>query len=225
MSDFQNVKACVFDAYGTLFDIHAPTTAIADELGEKAQSLSEMWRAKQLQYTWLRSLMGKYTDFWQITGDGLDYALAAHNIDNPDIRQRLMDLYLTLDAYPDAIATLKLLKEADNATGILSNGSPDMLDAAVQKSGLAPLLDEVLSVQDVGIFKPSSKVYQLAVDRMGVARDEICFVSANAWDVAGAADFGFQVAHLNRFGQPAERLPGTPKAEMKSLSDLPPLLK
>ncbi len=224
MSDIQNVKACIFDAYGTLFDIHAPTAAIADELGDKAQSLSDMWRAKQLQYTWLRSLMDAYTDFWQVTGDALDYALAAHDIDNPDIRQRLMDLYLTIDAYPDAVATLQQLKDAGYATGILSNGSPDMLAAAVKNSGLAPVLDKVLSVQDVGVYKPSARVYQLAVDRTGVSPQEICFVSANAWDVSGSAAFGFQVAHLNRFSQPEERLPGIPKAVIKSLSDLPPVL-
>lgn len=224
MSKIENVKACVFDAYGTLFDIHAPTAAIADELGDNAQSLSDMWRAKQLQYTWLRSLMDAYTDFWRVTGDGLDYALAAHDIDNPDIRQRLMDLYLTLDAYPDAIATLQKLKKAGYATGILSNGSPDMLTAAVNNSGLAKQLDEVMSVEDVGIFKPSARVYQMAVDRMGVLPRQICFVSANAWDASGAADFGFQVAHLNRFGQPAEKLPGVPKAVMTSLSDLPAVL-
>jgi len=224
MSKIQNVKACVFDAYGTLFDIHAPTAAIADELGDNAQSLSDLWRAKQLQYTWLRSLMDAYTDFWQVTGDGLDYALAAHDIDNPDIRQRLMDLYLTLDAYPDAVATLQKLKKAGYATGILSNGSPDMLTAAVNNSGLDKLLDEVMSVEDVGIFKPSARVYQMAVDRMGVLPRQICFVSANAWDASGAADFGFQVAHLNRFGQPAEKLPGVPKTVMNSLSDLPAVL-
>lgn len=224
MSDFQDIRACVFDAYGTLFDIHAPTAAIADDLGDKAQSLSEMWRGKQLQYTWLRSLMDEYTEFWQVTGDGLDYALAAHDIDNPDIRQRLMDLYLTIDAYSDASATLQQLKDAGYATGILSNGSPDMLAAAVNNSGLAPLLDEVMSVHDVGIYKPSPRVYQLAVDRMGVSPQEICFVSANAWDASGAANFGFQVAHLNRFGQPVEGLPGAPKAVMESLSDLPPVL-
>ena len=224
MSKIQNVKACVFDAYGTLFDIHAPTAAIADELGDNAQSLSDMWRAKQLQYTWLRSLMDAYTDFWRVSGDGLDYALAAHDIDNPDIRQRLMDLYLTLDAYPDAIATLQKLKKAGYATGILSNGSLDMLTAAVNNSGLAKQLDEVMSVEDVGIFKPSARVYQMAVDRMGVLPRQICFVSANAWDASGAADFGFQVAHLNRFGQPAEKLPGVPRAVMNSLSDLPAVL-
>lgn len=224
MSELKGIKACVFDAYGTLFDIHSPTAAIADELGDKAQPLSEMWRAKQLQYTWLRSLMDEYTEFWEITGDGLDYALAAHGIDDADIRERLMSLYLTLDAYPDAIDTLKKLKEAGYPTAILSNGSPEMLDAAVTNSGLAPLLDQVLSVHDVGIYKPSARVYQLAVDRMAVAANEICFVSANAWDAAGAAGFGFQVAHLNRFNQPVERLPAKPHAVMKSLSDLPPVL-
>ena len=132
-----------------------------------------------------------------------------------------MDLYLTLDAYPDAVDTLKKLKKAGFATGILSNGSPDMLASAVKNSGLTPLLNEVISVHDVGIFKPSARVYQLAVDRMGVSPREICFVSANAWDASGAADFGFQVAHLNRFGQPSEKLPGVPKVTMKSLSDLP----
>jgi len=224
MSKIENVKACVFDAYGTLFDIHSPTAAIADDLGDKAQPLSDMWRAKQLQYTWLRSLMDAYTDFWRVTGDGLDYALAAHDIDDPDIRKRLMDLYLTLDAYPDAVDTLKKLKDEGFATGILSNGSPDMLASAVKNSGLTPMLDEVMSVEEIGIFKPSSRVYQLAVDRMGVSPREICFVSANAWDASGAADFGFQVAHLNRFGQPAENLPGVPSAVMKSLSDLPAVL-
>lgn len=224
MATISNVKACVFDAYGTLFDIHAPTDSIASELGDKAKPLSEMWRGKQLQYTWLRSLMGKYAPFWQITGEALDYALAAHDIDDDDIRSRLMDLYMKLAAYPDAVSTLEKLKEAGYATGVLSNGSPDMLGAAVEASGLEPLLDHVLSVQDVGIFKPAPQVYQMAVDTFGVTRDEICFVSANSWDGWAAADYGFQVAHLNRFGQPKENLPGEPKVFLKSLSELPPEL-
>lgn len=224
MGEIKGIKACVFDAYGTLFDVHAPTAAIADDLGDKAQALSMTWRDKQLQYTWLRSLMGDYTEFWEVTGDGLDYAMAAHGIDDAGIRERLMNLYMTLDAYPDAVDTLKKLKEAGYATGILSNGSPGMLNAAVDNSGLAPLLDEVLSVHDVGIYKPSPKVYQMAVDRMGVTAQEICFVSANAWDAAGASGFGFQVAHLNRFNQPIERLPAKPHKILKSLSELPPVL-
>lgn len=224
MGNIKGIKACVFDAYGTLFDVHAPTAAIADKLGDKAQPLSETWRGKQLQYTWLRSLMDDYADFWVVTGDGLDYAMAQHGIDDAEIRDQLMSLYMTLDAYPDALDTLQKLKDAGYATGILSNGSPKMLEAAVNNSGLAPLLDEVLSVDDVGIYKPSGKVYQMAVDSMGVTANEICFVSANSWDAAGAAGFGFQVAHLNRFNQPVERLPGKPVEIMKSLSDLPPVL-
>lgn len=224
MAELSNIKACVFDAYGTLFDVHAPTAKVADALGPAAQALSEMWRLKQLQYTWLRSLMGEYVAFWQVTGEALDYALAAHGIEDAALRKRLMDLYLTLDAYPDALDTLARLREAGFATAILSNGSPDMLDAAVGSSGLGTELDAVLSVEDVGIFKPDGRVYQLAVDRMGVARAEICFVSANAWDAAGAANFGFQVAHLNRFNQPPEGLPGRPKAILTTLAELPPLL-
>ncbi len=225
MAQISNVRACVFDAYGTLFDVHAPTAAIADELGDAAQPLSDLWRQKQLQYSWLRSLMGEHADFWQLTGDALDYALETHNIDNPDIRQRLMDLYENLEAYPDAHDALSQLKDAGYKTGILSNGAPKMLDAALQNSGIAPLIDHPISIEDAGIYKPSSKVYQLAVDRLGVSAQEICFVSANAWDVAGSANFGFQVAHLNRFGQPPERLPGTPKAILTSLSQLPPIIQ
>ena len=224
MAQISNVKACIFDAYGTLFDIHAPTAAIADELGDVAQPLSDMWRQKQLQYSWLRSLMGQHADFWQITGDALDYALEAHNIDNPDIRQRLMDLYEKLEAYPDASDTLKQLKDAGYHTAILSNGAPGMLEAAIQNSGIGNLIDHPISIEDAGIYKPSSRVYQLGVDRLGVSAQEICFVSANAWDVAGAASFGFQVAHLNRFVQPPERLPGKPKAILTSLSELPPII-
>lgn len=224
MAAWEGIKACVFDAYGTLFDIHSPTAKIAGELGDRADALSETWRQKQLQYAWLRSLMGEYADFEQVTGEGLDYAMAAHGINDAGIRDRLMALYMTLDAYPDAMSTLEALKGAGYATAILSNGSPKMLSAAVESSGLAPLLDEVLSVDEVGIYKPDRRVYQLAVDRMKASPDAICFVSANAWDCAGAANFGFRNAHINRFGQPPERLPGEPRAVIASLAELVPLL-
>ena len=224
MAQFSNVRACVFDAYGTLFDIHTPTTSIADELGDVAQPLSDLWRQKQLQYSWLRSLMSQHADFWQITGDALDYALDAYNIDNPDIRQRLMDLYEKLEAYPDAGDTLRQLKDAGHQTAILSNGAPKMLDAAIRNSGIGSLIDQTISIEDAGIYKPSPRVYQLGVDRLGVRAQEICFVSSNAWDVAGSASFGFQVAHINRFDQPPERLPGKPKVILTSLSELPPII-
>lgn len=224
MAQIDNVRACVFDAYGTLFDIHAPTAAIAGELGDVAQPLSDMWRQKQLQYSWLRSLMGQHVDFWQITGDALDYAMAAHGVENSGIRQRLMDMYEKLEAYPDAVSTLTVLKDAGYATAILSNGAPKMLASAMENSGIASLIDHPISIEDAGIYKPCPKVYQLVVDRLGVSAREICFVSANAWDVAGAASFGFQVVHLNRFDQPPERLPGKPRAILRSLSELPPIV-
>ncbi|MGD9866853.1 MAG: haloacid dehalogenase type II [Hyphomicrobiales bacterium] len=222
--EFAGTKACVFDAYGTLFDVHAPVGRVADRIGDKAAAFSDMWRNKQLQYTWLRSLMRAHADFEQVTADALDYSMAHFGIDDTALRKDLLSLYMTLDAYPDAAATLEKLKAAGYATAILSNGSPKMLDAAVKHSGLAPLLDAVLSVEEAGIFKPDPSVYQLAVDRMAVKPREICFVSANAWDSYAAAHFGFQVARLNRFNQPAERLPGVPKVVMKTLSDLPGVL-
>lgn len=224
MAQIAGIKACVFDAYGTLFDVHAPVARVADRIGEKAQALSDMWRMKQLQYTWLRSLMRAHADFEQVTADALDYSMAHFGVEDVALRKELLALYMTLDAYPDAVDTLGKLKSAGYATAILSNGSPKMLTAAVKHSGLAPLLDEVLSVEEAGIFKPDPSVYQLAVDRMAARAEEICFVSANAWDGYAGAHFGFQVARLNRFNQPPERLPGEPRVVMKTLSDLPAVL-
>ena len=218
------VRACVFDAYGTLFDVHAPTARVAGRIGDAADALSRLWRQKQLEYTWLRSLMGAYTDFWQITQDALDYALSTHGIDDALLRQALLDLYFRLDAYADAAPVLHELKVRGMATAILSNGSPDMLNAAVASAGLDAHLDHALSVADVGIFKPDDRVYQFAVDTLGVAREEIGFVSANGWDAAGAAHFGFQVVWLNRFKMTQENLPGKPRAVVTGLSDLPGLI-
>jgi len=220
----ENIGACVFDAYGTLFDVHSAAEQCRDDLGDKADSLSTTWRQKQLEYTWLRSLMGAHVDFWQVTGDALDYAMAATDMSGTELREKLMSLYLALDAYPEVPQVLTALRDAGMKTAILSNGSPMMLDAAVGNAGIAELLDAVLTVEDVGVFKVSPKTYQLAVDRLGVPAGQICFMSSNAWDAAGAAHFGFQVAWVNRFGQPRERLPGTPKAEITSLEPLPGLV-
>ncbi len=213
-------SAIAFDAYGTLFNVHAPMTRLAAEIGPEAAAISELWRQKQLQYTWLRSLMGAHADFWQVTKDALDYALSAHGIGDEALRKRLLELYLHLDAYGDAAPLLSALRERGMATAILSNGSPDMLSAATQSSGLAPLLDHILSIEAAGIYKPAAPAYQLAVNAFGVPASQIGFVSANAWDVAGAAHFGFAVFHLDRFGQGLERLPARPLAVIKSLSDL-----
>jgi 2-haloacid dehalogenase len=216
-----SVRACVFDAYGTMFDVHSPTARAAEAMGGKADAVSRLWRQKQLEYTWLRSLMGAHADFWQVTGDALDYALESHGIDDRSLRDRLMQLYLTLDAYADVKPALGQLRAMGLKTGILSNGNPRMLEAAVDSAGIADLLDAVLSIEDVGIYKPDGRVYQLAIDRFAVRPDEICFVSTNAWDAAAAAHFGFQVAWMNRFAMARERLPGDLRAVITGLDALP----
>jgi len=221
---FADIGACVFDAYGTLFDVHSAVGRSREALGDKADGVSALWRQKQLEYTWLRSLMGAYVDFWQITGDGLDYALAANEIDDAELRRRLMDLYLSLDAYPDVTEALDRLRAGGKKTAILSNGAPNMLEAAVASAGLGTRLDAALSVDELRVFKPDARVYQLAVERLGVEAGRICFVSTNGWDASGAAHFGFNVAWLNRFGQKPERLPGTPAAVISTLAELPGLL-
>lgn len=191
---FVNIGACVFDAYGTLFDFNAAATRFEAELGGKAAKLSEIWRAKQLQYTWLRSLVDDYADFWTVTGEALDYALDAVDINDEEVRSKLLNAYLTLDVYPEVPEMLQTLKSAGVRTAILSNGSPVMLDAAVKAAGLEDLLDATLSVEDVGIFKPHRSVYQLAVGVLGISAERVSFQSSNSWDAAGAAHFGFRVA-------------------------------
>ncbi|MGI9303063.1 MAG: haloacid dehalogenase type II [Gammaproteobacteria bacterium] len=218
---FENIKACVFDAYGTLFDVHSAVGKHRARLGEKADAVSATWRDKQLQYTWLRSLMGAHTDFWRVTQDALDYALDAFDVDDASLRKDLVDAYLKLDCYPEVSETLQRLKDAGLKTAILSNGSPMMLKAATRNTGIDGLLDGVLSVEDVGIFKPAPRVYQLAPDHLDVEPDEISFQSSNAWDAVAAAHFGFRVAWVNRFGQRRERLPAEPDAELKTLAELP----
>ncbi len=217
------IDACVFDAYGTLFDVAAAAARCRDDLHGKADQLADVWRLKQLQYTWLRSLMRRYVDFTQVTGDALDYALAAVGIDDPPLRERLMALYMELDAYPEVPEMLRRLRAGGLKTGILTNGSPKMIDAAVASAGLGDLLDAVLTVYPLGIYKPDPSVYRLALDRFGVPVERIAFMSSNAWDAAAAADFGMTVVWVNRFGQPPERLPGTPVAELTSLEALPEL--
>lgn len=218
------IRACIFDAYGTLFDIHAPVAKVAARIGSSADALSRLWRQKQLEYTWLRALIPAHVEFWQITGDALDFALETHGIDDPELRRDLMDLYLELSAYDDAVQALKTLKAGGLVTGILSNGNPMMLDAAVQSAGLAPHMDKVISVEDAGIFKPSPKVYQLVPDALDITPAEVCFVSTNCWDANAAANFGFQVVWLNRFGVVADKLPGEFKAVITGLEDLPALV-
>jgi len=218
------IDACVFDAYGTLFDVSSAAKRCADVLGGKADALAAQWRTSQLHYTWLRSLMGRHADFWQVTGDALDFAMDALGIADGTLKKRLMDLYLELSAYPDAAATLATLRQAKRPAAILSNGTPKMLSAAVKSAGLGALVDPVLSVEEVGVYKPHPRVYQLAVDRLGIKPDRIGFVSSNGWDVAGASAFGFKAIWVNRAGAKIERLPAKPVAQITRLDELPALL-
>jgi 2-haloacid dehalogenase len=214
------IEACVFDAYGTLFDFAAAARRCKDELGDHADRLTTLWRDKQLQYTWLRAAQGRHADFWQVTGDALDFALETLGIDRPALRGKLMELYLTLEAFPEVPNVLRQLKAAGLRTAILSNGSPQMLESAVKAAGLDGLLDAVLSVEAVGVYKPHPKVYQLAVDRLGVPVRAIAFQSSNAWDAHAASAFGMQVVWCNRYNQRVERLPGAPDCEIGSLAQL-----
>lgn len=224
LAPLARIKACVFDAYGTLFDVNAAARAARDELADVWQPLSDLWRQKQLQYTWLRGLAGHHADFWQVTGDALDFALASLKIERPALRARLLDLYLGLDTYPEVVSTLHALHARGLKLAILSNGTPAMLAAAVHRNGLDSVFDAVLSVEEVGVFKPHPSVYRLASDRLRLAPEAICFLSSNGWDAYAAKSFGLRVLWCNRFGQPAERLPETPDGEIDDLSALPALL-
>jgi len=217
------VRAIVFDAYGTLFDVASAAARQRDVLGERHVALSRLWRQKQLEYTWLRTLMGRHADFRQVTADALDYALEALVLP-AELRDRLLDIYLRLDAYPDARPALEQLRERGLRTAILSNGTPEMLTATVANAKLDALLEPVLSVESVGLFKPVPAVYQLAVDRLGLETAQIGFVSANGWDAAGAAAFGFRTVWINREGVPVDRLPGRPLAQVGQLAELLALL-
>ncbi len=225
MSKLEGVRACVFDAYGTLFDVHAPVAKLAAEIGPKAEDISQLWRRKQLEYTWLRSLMGVHADFWHVTADALDYALEAYEVSEPGLKDEIMALYLKLDAYPDVAEALRMVKGKSQRTAILSNGSPSMLDSAVRSAGLEKLFDFVLSAEDVGVYKPSRRVYRLAMQKLQLQdAPSICFVSANTWDAQAAAQFGFQVVRVDRFGAKDDRIPGRPNRIIANLSELAALI-
>ena len=215
------VRACVFDAYGTLFDVNSAAHTCRGSLGERWLPLAELWRSKQLQYTWLRGLTGHHADLWQVTGDALDFALATLQLNDPALRLRLMNLYLSLSAYPDVMDALKRLKAAGMKLAILSNGSPAMLAAAAKNSGITYLLDAILSVEEVKVYKPHPSVYGLVCSWLNVVPSEVCFLSSNGWDAYSAKAFGFRVLWCNRLGHAAERIPETPDAQIATLADLP----
>ncbi|MEM7723525.1 MAG: haloacid dehalogenase type II [Pseudomonadota bacterium] len=225
------ITTCIFDAYGTLFDVNAAARAVAAEPGREGfaavwPEVSAHWRAKQLQYTWLRAVTGDHCDFWQVTQDGLDWALeAVGQGGDADLREALLGLYWTLAAYPEVPAMLGGLKAAGLRTGILSNGSPAMLSAAVESAGLGDLLDAVLSVEDVGVFKPSALVYDLVGARFDCATEEVLFVSSNGWDAGCAAAYGFTTLWVNRAGDPVDRLPRRPQHVATDLTGVPALVE
>ncbi len=222
------IKACVFDAYGTLFDVAAAARILAeqpgrDNLAKVWPKLATDWRLKQLQYTWLRAITGEYIPFWDVTKDGLDWAMEASSLDDPELRETLLALYWELPAYREVPEMLATLKARGFMTAILSNGSPDMLDGAVDFAGVRPWLDTVLSVEDVGVFKPARVVYDMVGQRFETAPEEVLFVSSNGWDAAAAAGYGFHTVWVNRAGEPMDRLPAKPGHVLDDLTGIPEL--
>lgn len=217
------VRAFIFDAYGTLFDVHAAIAKHRDRAGPDADRISDLWRTKQLEYTWTLTAMGRYENFERLTARALDFALARFGKNDPALRSDLLASYRKLDAYPDAEDTLRALKHSGFATGILSNGLPDMLQAAVDAAALGDALDHVLSVDTLGFYKPRSEVYALATKALSAQPSETVFVSSNRWDVAGAANFGFKPVWVNRAKMPDEYADLKPVAVIESLTALPAL--
>ena len=223
------ITTCIFDAYGTLFDVASAARRAAAEPGREAfanhwPAIAQHWRLKQLQYTWLRAVTGDHTDFWEVTKNGLDWALEAEGLDGDGgLRERLLQLYWELEAYPEVPQMLGALKDMGKNTAILSNGSPGMLDGAVQSAGISGVLDDVLSVENVGIFKPAHVVYDMVGKRFGCDRDNVLFVSSNGWDAAAAAGYGFQTVWVNRAGEPVDRLHATPDQILQDLTGIPGL--
>ena len=222
------ITTYVFDAYGTLFDVNAAARVAAAEPGRDALAevwpkLASDWRLKQLEYTWLRAVAGHHCDFWQVTQDGLDWAMEACGLADAELRERLLALYWELDAFEEVPQMLATLKAKGAQTAILSNGSPEMLKGAVDSAGLQTLLDAVLSVESVGVFKPHATVYDLVEGYFGCARDEVLFVSSNGWDACSASAYGFQTAWVNRADTPLDRLYGQPLHVLSDLTSIPEL--
>lgn len=224
-----HVGACVFDAYGTLFDVGAAARLAAAEPGAGAwaahwPTLAADWRRKQLEYTWLRATAGAHADFWQVTGDALDWALEAAGLNDPALRARLLALYWELPAFPEVPAVIRSLAGQGKRLAILSNGSPDMLRAAVASAGLEGAFEAILSVESVGVFKPARAVYELVGEALHLPPGRVAFASSNGWDACAGSAFGFVAAWVNRDGAPPDRLWGQPAHHLRDLAALPGLL-
>ena len=217
-------KVCIFDAYGTIFDVNAACRELSKEVGEQWQDLAALWRLRQVEYTWLRNSMNEYINFWNITEDALEYAMETLNIESVDLKKRLLDLYLKLEAYPEVEKVLTHLKKEGYKTGILSNGSEVMLASAVKNAQIQNLLDKVLSVEICKVYKPSHKVYDLVEKEFNIKKNNVAFFSSNAWDMHAAAHYGFKTIWVNRFEGKLEKLPGKPYKIVKSLEKITDIL-
>ena len=218
------VKVCIFDAYGTLFDVNAACRELSKEVGEQWQELATLWRLRQVEYTWLRNSMNEYINFWNITEDALEYAMETLNMKNEELKNKLLDLYLKLEAYPEVEKVLTQLKNEGYQTGILSNGSEEMLASAVKNAKLENLLDKVLSVEKCKVYKPSSKVYDLVEKEFKINKINCAFFSSNAWDMHAAAHYGFKTIWVNRFEGNLEKLPGKPYKIVQTLEKIVDIL-
>ena len=219
----KNVKAIIFDAYGTLFDVNSAAEKCKDKIGDKWEPVAKFWRPTQLEYTWLRSLMGRHKDFWQITEDSLNKSMKAFNIAS-SMKNELLNLYKILSPYKEVSETLKALKEKKIKLAILSNGTPSLLNELVKRNNLNNLFDDIFSIEEVGVYKPDSKVYDIPVKKYKIKKDEIVFLSANTWDVSGGGNYGYQAIWVNRNNNIFDNLDYKPTNEIKSLKELTNLI-
>ena len=215
----KNIKAIIFDAYGTLFDTNSAAEKCKDKIGTKWENFSNYWRTTQLEYTWLRSLMNRHKDFWHITEDSLDKSMRVFNI-NPKMRNELLDLYKILSLYPEVKETLKLLRKKNIKLSILSNGTPTLLDELVSSNNLKDIFDDIFSVEEVSIFKPNSKVYDIPIKKYNIEKKEVAFLSANTWDVSGGGNYGFNSIWVNRNNAIFDNLDYTPENQINNLKHL-----
>ena len=214
----KNIKAIIFDAYGTLFDVNSAAEKCKDKIGDKWEGFANYWRTTQLEYTWLRSLMKRHKDFWKITEDSLDKSIKVFDI-NPDMKSELLDLYKILSPYPEVKETLKLLKEKNYKLSILSNGTPSLLKGLVSRNNIE-VFDDIFSVEEVGIFKPDSKVYDIPVKKYEIEKNEVAFLSANTWDVSGGGNYGFNAIWVNRNNTIFDNLDYSPVNQINNLKHL-----
>ena len=215
----KNIKAIIFDAYGTLFDVNSAAEKCKDKIGDKWEGFANFWRTTQLEYTWLRSLMKRHKDFWQITEDSLDKSMKAFKID-PSMKNELLNLYKVLSTFKEVPETLKILKEKNFKLAILSNGTPSLLNELVKSNNLEDLFDDLFSIEEVGIYKPDSKVYDLPVKKYKIEKNEVAFLSANTWDVSGGGNYGFNSIWVNRNKSIFDNLDYKPHSEIENLSEL-----